>query len=105
MVLPLITHCSVKAGLEGKAADLGRSAATFNQQPLPSAAVLWEHRVDGSKTSCEAQVLWVSWTVLRTARPASFMLSGQGTPSRALRPHPVPTLALGELLLDRPQHR
>lgn len=80
MAVPLITHCSVKVGLEGMTADLGRSAATFNQQPQPSAAVLQEHRVHSSNAPCKAQVLWVSWTVLGPARNAFFILSGQGTP-------------------------
>lgn len=80
MAVPLITRCSVKAGLEGMTADLGRSAATFNQRPQPSAAVLQERGVHSSNASRKAQALWVSCTVLGRARNAFFILSGQGTP-------------------------
>lgn len=79
MAVPLITHCRVKAGLEGMAADLGRSAATFNHPLWPSAAVPQEHGVHSSKASRKAQVLRVSCAVPRPARAAFFILSGQGT--------------------------
>lgn len=79
MAVPLITHCRVRAGLEGMAAGPGRSAATFNQQLRPSAAVLQEHSVHSSKASCKAQVLRVSCVAPRPARDAFFTLSGQGT--------------------------
>lgn len=93
MAVPLITHCHVRAGLEGMAAGLGRSAATSNQQLRPSAAVLQEHSVHSSKASRKAQVLRVSCAVrglpgmLSSLSQARVLNEGHSAHTRCQRWH------------------
>jgi hypothetical protein len=95
--------CESRLGGDGRRS--GRSATTCNQQLRPMqllcrSAGFTVPKLPAQRRCCGSAVR------PRPARAAFFILSGQGTQWRALCPHSVPTLALGEsCLLISAQHR